>query len=72
MKKYKPKLIFTQKSLPFILLALGKTTDKKGYVIDIKTKQKVLDYDAKPFKSKHLIGVIGDTWITKMSQLICY
>jgi len=65
----KTKLIFTERSLPFILEALGKTTDKKEYVIDVKSKKFVLDADGKKFKKSKLIGIIGKKWITNIFQI---
>lgn len=66
----KPKLIFTERALPFILEALGKTTDAKGFVIDEKTKEFVLDYYGHKFKPKELMGIFDKHWITSVFQLL--
>lgn len=66
----KPKLLFTESALPLVLEALGKTTDAKGFVIDEKTKEFVLDYWGHKFKSKELMGIFGKNWITSVFQLM--
>ncbi len=63
------KILFTEDALPSILEALGKTTDKKGYVIDSKSKDFVLDADGNKFKAKNLIGIVKKKWITNLSQI---
>ena len=64
----KTKLLFTKRTTPFILKALGKSIDKKGFVIDAKTKEYVLDIDGKPFKAKKLIGIVDKQFITNFFQ----
>lgn len=62
------KIIFTDRTTPFILDALGKSCDSEGYVID-ENKNRVLDADGKEFKAEALIGIVKDKWITNSFQL---
>lgn len=66
----KPQIIFDKSSIPFILEALGKTTDNEGFVIEIRSRKFVLDIDGKKFKSNKFIGIIGQQWITNFCQII--
>ena len=65
-----PKLTFTKDAIPFLLSALKMTTDSKGYVIDAKSKEFVLDFDGNKFKSGKLIGIVGKQFITNSCQII--
>lgn len=42
MKNEAPKLLFTERSLPFILKAFGKEINEDGLIIEIETKEPVL------------------------------
>jgi hypothetical protein len=39
------KITFTESAKPFILAALGMSSDKEGCITDLKTNEKVLDYN---------------------------
>jgi hypothetical protein len=65
----KSKIIFTPRSLPFILEAIGNGIDKDGFIIDAKSSRFTLDPDGKKIKYKNLIGIIGKQFITRMSQI---
>lgn len=52
----KPKLIFDKQGAKFILEALGRTVDKKGYVMNGKKRQ--LDANKKEFKVGEFMGVV--------------
>ena len=66
----KQRIIFDRDSVQFILEALGKTVDAKGFVIDSKTRKHVHDVDGKKFKPKKLIAVTRDHWVTKEIHLL--
>lgn len=66
----KTKVLFTKKSLPFILEALGKEIDNKGFIIDSKTKKFVLDPDEEKVKASKLIAISkNDGFITNIFQI---
>jgi len=60
----KPKLIFNEGSLPFVLKALGCEIDQNGYVVYIEDKSYVLDQNGQKFLSTKLIGMSKYNWIT--------
>jgi len=62
------KILFTEGTTPFILEALGKSIDDKGFVVDVN-KKFVMDADDKKFKAKNLIGVVNKKFITNVFQL---
>jgi hypothetical protein len=69
MKK-RSKIIFTKKALSFILEALGKEIDNKGFIIDSKTKKFVLDPDDEKIKASKLIAISkNDGFITNIFQI---
>lgn len=62
------KILFDNGTTPFILGALGKSIDDKGFVVDAN-KNFVMDADDKKFKAKNLIGVVNKKFITNIFQL---
>jgi hypothetical protein len=68
--KKKTKIIFDDKSILFVLEALGKTTDKNGYVIDVKTRKVALDVDGNKFKPKDIVAMTKGNWITSIFQFL--
>lgn len=62
------KVTYSKSAIPLILESFDKTTDTKGYVIDIKTKEFVLDIDGKKFKANKLMGIKDDKWYTNIFQ----
>ncbi len=63
------KILFTQKSLPFILEALGKKISEEGYVKN-KNGSYVLDVDGKSFTVGSIIAIHKSGWITSPGQLL--
>ena len=53
----------------FVLKALGKITDKDGYVIDKKTKKHELDAWGRKFKPNKMIGIVRGMYITSLLQI---
>ena len=61
----KAKLLFTERALPLILEALGKSIDKNNFVIDIKTKKFQTNVFGEKFKPHQLAGILNNNLITK-------
>ncbi|MBX7204291.1 MAG: hypothetical protein K1X81_02595 [Bacteroidia bacterium] len=53
----KPRLLFTDKSLPFILEAFGKSINENGIIIESKTGEPVLTPEGEEIESKQLGGL---------------
>ncbi|MEK6880230.1 MAG: hypothetical protein AABY22_11505 [Nanoarchaeota archaeon] len=64
----KTRIIFNDKSIDFVLEALGYKTDSLGSVTDMGGYY-VMDVDGRPFFKNDIIGIIGNNWITRESQL---
>lgn len=64
----KQKITFNEKSILFVLEALGYGVNKDGYVQDICNLVK--DVDGNPFKPEDIIGIIDNKFITKESQIL--
>lgn len=64
------KLIFDEGSIPLILEAFGCAIDNKGYVINAKTKNYVLDVWGDTFLAKDLKGITHRGYISRDMQLI--
>lgn len=63
------KILFNEKTLPFVLEALGNKINSDGFVVD-DNNNFVLDATGKKFKSEHLIGIVGKEYITNLIQLM--
>lgn len=61
----KPKMMFTENAIWFILSALNKELDANGYVICKFSNEKILDVHGFPFKAKEVIGIMRNDWITE-------
>ena len=70
--KDQTRIIFDKTSINWVLEALGKVTDEKGFVIDKKTGVYELDVDGKKFKPNKIISITKNHWVTKESQLYIY
>ncbi len=66
----KTKIIFNEGSLPFILEAIGKSINDKGFLIDSNTKELTLNKDGKKIKAKKIIAISKDNFITNSCDLI--
>lgn len=64
----KQKITFDEKSIHFVLEAIGLGVSKEGYVQDICNLVK--DIDGNPFKPEDIIGIIDRKFITKESQIL--
>ena len=53
-----PKLLFTDKALPLILEAFGKSINENGLIIEADTKQPVLTPEGEEIESKHFGGIM--------------
>ncbi len=52
-----PKLLFTDKALPLILEAFGKSINKDGLIIETSTQQPVLTPEGDEIEAKHFAGI---------------
>jgi len=66
----KTKIIFTERALPFVLEAIGKSINDKGFLIDSNTKELTLDKDGKKIKAKKIIAISKDKFVTNFCDLI--
>jgi len=62
------KIMFNERTILFVLEALGYGVNKDGYVQDICNLVK--DIDGNPFKPEDIIGIIDHKFITKESQIL--
>ena len=53
----KPKLLFTEKSLPLILEAFGKSINKEGIIIETSTGEPVLTPEGEEIEAKKFGGL---------------
>jgi len=53
----KPTLSFTEKALPLILEAFGKSINKDGIIIETKTGEPVLTPDGEEIEAAHFGGM---------------
>lgn len=64
------KIIFTPKTVLFVLEALGIIKNKQGYAVYKSDNRFVFDADGFPFKPKDLIGIINKKFITNFLQIL--
>lgn len=64
----KQKITFDEKSIHFVLEAIGLGVSKEGYVQDFCNLVK--DIDGNPFKPSDIIGIVDHKFITKESQIL--
>lgn len=57
MKNKTPTITFDKTATEFILNALGYTKDKKGYIIDAKTKSRVRTFSNEEIKMSEFGGI---------------
>lgn len=66
----KTKIIFTESAMPFILEAIGKSINDKGFLIDSKTKELTLDKHGKKIKANKIISISKDNIVTNFCDIL--